>query len=355
MISDAAPFDTPRDARTDRLPSSAASRADAAGAAVRIGLIRNRNSQRNRQRGDDVALPEVDGVELTMIEPRSIDDLPEVVRALHAQGIRHLAIDGGDGTLREVMSALPPIYGTALPTLTLLAGGNANLTSTDVGTPGHGPEALRALMHALRKPDGGQRIRRRPVEVRWPDGSRAPVLGFFVGAAGFYRGWKIAVGSVRDRGFLHGAGVAVALAAAAWQTLTGSSKNEWQAGQPMDVEIDGEAMPEGARFLFLATSLHHLFGTLWPFFDHGERTLRWLDVAAPPPRFARALPALLRGQPKPWMRDSGAYRSGGADCIALRLESPLVIDGEAFMPGPYGLVELHSGPEIEFYSPRVAR
>lgn len=354
MIPDAAPFDA-LDLPADALPAEAAAHPTAGQPVLRLGLIRNRNSQRNRERAEAEALPQVEGIELTAIEPRSIDDLPEVVRALHAQGVRHLVVDGGDGTLREVMSALPPIYGTALPTLTLLAGGNANLTSSDVGTPGHGADALRALMHALREPDGGQRMRRRPVEVRWPDGSRAPVLGFFVGAAGFYRGWKIAVGSVRDRGFLHGAGVAVALAAAAWQALTGSSRNEWQAGQPMDVEIDGEANPEGARFLFLATSLHHLFGPLWPFFDHGEHTLRWLDVAAPPPRFALALPALLRGQPKPWMRASGAYRSGGAERIALRLESPLVIDGEAFTPGPYGVVELHSGPEIEFYTPMIAR
>jgi len=320
---------------------------------VRLGMIRNPNSQRNRARGTE-NVPQVDGIELIEITPRSADDLQEVVAAMSARDVRHLVIDGGDGTLREVMSALLPVYGTNLPTITLLAGGNANLTASDVGTPGHGAAALVSLMTSLATRRGGQRVRRRPIEVRWPDDSHAPVLGFYVGAAGFYRGWKLAVGTVRDRGFFHGAGVSMALAAAAWKALRGGSKNEWQAGMPMDVAIDHEPEAEGARFLFMATSLHHLYGTIWPFFDHGDRTLRWLDIDAAPPRFALALPALLRGKPTEWMRRSGAYRSGGADHIELRLESPLVIDGEAFTPGAYGVVELCSGPEIEFYTPDAA-
>ncbi len=320
-------------------------------ASIRLGVIRNPNSQRNRLLKPAAAAPLPFGAEVIETEPGSIDHLPEVLADFARRGIAHIVVDGGDGTLREVMTALMPAYGQNLPTVTLFSSGNANLTSADVGSAGHGPAAMSALLQSLATPGAGRRVRRRPIEVRWPDGSHAPVLGFFVGAAGFYRGWKLAVGGVRDRGYLHGAGVSIALAAAAWQTLTGGRKNEWQVGMPMDVSIDKGPAAEGHRFLFMTTSLHRLFGNLWPFFDHGQQTLRWLDIDAHPPRFARALPALLRGKPKPWMRDSGAYRSGGADHIELRLESPLVIDGEAFTPGAYGIVELCSGPEIEFYTP----
>ena len=320
----------------------------------RVGVIRNPHSLRNRAARDHDAQPAPRDIEIVEIEPRSADDLPEVVQTMSERGIRHLVVDGGDGTLRDVMSALPPAYGHALPTLTVFAGGNANLTSADVGTAGHGRAAMSALLQSLAMPGAGQITRRRPIEVRWPDGSRAPVLGFFIGAATFYRGWKLAIGGVHQRGFLHGTAVAATLATAAWKTVAGGRDNPWQVGAPMDVRIDDGLAVEGQHFLFLATSLHRLMGTLWPFYDHGERVIRWLDIDAPPPRFALALPSLLRGKARPWMRESGAYRSGGADRIQLRLESPLVVDGEAFTPGAYGVVELHAGPEIAFYTPSPA-
>lgn len=316
-----------------------------------VGLIRNPNSQRNRDRDGGGRGAVGNDIEVIEIEPRSSDDISEVVAEMYANGVSHLVVDGGDGTLRDVMTALPAAYGTRLPTLTVFAGGNANLAAADVGSGGHGPDALPALLRSLGTAGAGRRQRRRPIMVRWPDDSRQPVLGFFIGASGFYRAWKLALGPIRQRGLLHGAGIAGTLIASAWKTLARGRDNEWQAGMPMDVAIDTVTGPEGARFVFLATSLHQLFGNLWPFFDHGEKTLRWLDIDAPPPRFARALPALLRGRPKPWMRASGAYRSGGADHIELRLETPLVIDGEAYTPGAYGIVELMAGPEIEFYTP----
>lgn len=318
---------------------------------LRLGLVRNPSSQRNRLRRARLITPERDGAPILEIEPGSKDEIAEVVAQMSRRGIDHLIVDGGDGTLRDVMSALPDAYGSRLPTLSLLSGGNANLAANDVGTPGHGPEALARLLASLHRPGAGSRVRRRPVELRWPDGSHAPVLAFFVGAAVFHRGWKLSRGTVHRRGLLHGPAVAATLASAIWKTLAGGERSDWRAGTDMSLAIDGAAAGEGRRFLFLATGLHRLYGKLWPFFDHGEQALRWLDVAAPPPRLARALPSLLRGQPRPWMRDSGAYRSGGASRIDLRLEAPLVVDGEVFSPGAYGMVELQAGPELEFYTP----
>ena len=317
---------------------------------MRVGLIRNPNSQRNRRTGDrlsDVVVPA--GVELVRIDPRSADDVPQAVAEQAGRGLTHLIVDGGDGTLRDVMTALPAAFPDHLPTLMLMAGGNANLATNDVGGAAHGPAALQALLEAVAGGHGEIR-ERRPILTRWPDDGRRPVLGFFVGAAAFYKGWKLALGSVHQKGFLHGPALFVTMASAVLQTLAGGRRNEWQAGTPMGIGVDGAAVEDRQRFLFLATSLHGLFGGLWPFYDHGEASLRWLDIDAPPPRFTRSLPGLLRGRPNAWMRQSGAYRSGGAGRIALRLEAPLVIDGEAYTQGPYGEVELAEGPLLRFLS-----
>ncbi len=317
---------------------------------IRLGLIRNPHSLRNRRLSDRAAVGTTDA-EVIEVEPDSPAQLREALADFAGRGIGHLVVDGGDGTLRDVLSALPGAYGNRLPTLTLFAGGNANLTAVDVGSAGHGSEALQRLIASLADPAAGRRLRRRPMEVRWPDHTHAPVLGFFVGAAEFHRGWKLAVGSVHQRGFLHGTAVAMAMISAVWQVLTGGPRNPWLAGTQLSVTIDEAEPIERARFIFLATGLHRLYGNLWPFFDHGDAAIRWLDIDAPPPRFACALPGLLRGKPRPWLRASGAYRSGGASCIRLCLKEPLVIDGEAHGPGADGLIELRAGPEIEFYVP----
>ncbi len=205
---------------------------------MRIGLIRNPNSQRNRRIGDrlgEVVVPRQ--VELLRIDAATADDVPAVVREYGARGVTHLIVDGGDGTLREAMTALPPAFGTRLPTLSLVAGGNANLATSDVGGAGHGPQALQRLLDALANGQRGHVEERQPIELRWPDGSRPPVLGFFVGAAAFYKGWKLALGAVHDRGFMHGPAVAATMAGALWQTMAGGPRSDWQAGTMMGIAV----------------------------------------------------------------------------------------------------------------------
>ncbi|MCK9193622.1 MAG: hypothetical protein M0P19_07090 [Nevskia sp.] len=322
---------------------------------IRIGVIRNPQSQRNRKNPRGYAAAAVTtpaNIQLAIVEPASPQDLPQVLVGFAQSRINHVVVDGGDGTLRDVLSLLPAIYGAKLPKITVFAGGNANLAAADIGVKGHGARALQQLLTALARTDGGRYERRHMLMAHWPDGSHAPVMGFFAGTAGFYRGWKMAMGPVSRRGLLHGPAVAVTMLGALWQTVAGSHGNVWKSGAPMVIGIDDGAPGEGARFLFLATSLHRMYGSLWPFFDHGDAVLRWLDIDAHAPRLGRALLSLLRGRPLPWLRASGAYRSGGAQQrITLRLTEPLVVDGEAYAPGADGLIELRPGPEFEFYLP----
>jgi hypothetical protein len=104
------------------------------------------------------------------------------------------------------------------------------------------------------------------------------------------------------------------------------------------------------RFLMLATTLHKLMLGIWPFWGHGPGELRYLDVAGYPKRLASALPAVLRGRPRPWMAEEG-YLSGRAATLDLNLTEPFVVDGEQFEPGPGGQVRLRAGQSIDFIVP----
>ena len=323
-------------------------------ASPRIGLIRNPRSQRNRVAGDAAAEPEVLSGAVRLDQPLTAEALADTLREYRDAGIGHVVIDGGDGTLREVMSLLPAIYGASLPTLSLIASGNTNLAVADVGGFVRGPQALAQILATLYGRAPARSSERHAIEATWPDGSRPPVSGFFLGSAGYLRGWRMAHADVHRRGLWHQWGVAATVAGAAWQVITGRPDSDWQRGSPLALAVDGAAPREGARFVFLATSLDTLFMGLWPFWNQDEAgagPLRWLDIDAPPPRFARHLRALLRGQPTAWMRASGAYRSGRARTLTLRLQEDLVIDGEAYPPGADGRIELRAGALFRFHAP----
>ncbi len=278
---------------------------------IPAGVIRNPRSQRNKARLPDVgALPP--GVVLA--QPATPQALVATLKDFAAQGIRHLLVDGGDGTLREVLSALPAAYDSDWPVLSLCAAGNTNLAAADVGGFKHGEQAIAQWHATLGGAAPARQSTRQPIAISWPDGSRLPVFGFFVGCANYARAVAMATGDLRDKGLFHGWAVSATIAAAAWKVLAGGRDNDWQRGSTLSLAVDGAEAVNTARFVVLATSLDRLMLGLWPFWSGAEAqgALHWLDIDAPAPRFARALPALLRGKPQPWMQASGAYRSGRA-------------------------------------------
>jgi hypothetical protein len=317
---------------------------------VIAGVIRNPKSRRNQSRSlRDTDLP----AEVRIAEPETLEALRDALRGFAAAGIRHLMIDGGDGTLRDVLGALPAAYGSDWPTIALCASGNTNLAVADVGGFTRGPQAVWQWHETLCGVQPARESLRHPIEVRWPDGSRPPVYGFFVGCANYLRGVRMATGTLRDKGLFHGWAVGATIAGAAWQVLSGGKDNDWQRGSPVTLAVDGGAPDVAPRFVLLATSLDKLLMGLWPFWSAPKATgaLRWLDITAPAPRFGRALPALLRGKPQAWMTASGAYRSGRASVLRLQLAEPLIIDGEPYEPGADGWLELHTGPAVRFHAP----
>lgn len=316
---------------------------------TRLGLIHNPRSQRNKSAAAGSRQAAAAELGIAFAAPASPAELLAALRAFAAEGVEVVVVDGGDGTLREVLTALPEAYGDGLPAIALLASGKTNLVAARLGTGGRGEAGLRALARLARRRDLSGMIRRCPVlTVSWPDGSRAPVLGFFLGAAAFTRAVGLAHDMVHRRGVTQKPAVLLTIAGALCQAMFGRSRS-WRAGEPLGIALDGVAQPPGDRFIFLATTLDRLMLGLWPFWGGGAAPIRFLDVAADPPRLARGCWRVLRGRPAAWMaRD---YRSGTAGDITLTLGRPFILDGEAFEPGREGVVRIGAGPEIGFVVP----
>lgn len=306
-----------------------------------IALILNPRSQRNRRK--PLTIPPG----LPAAAPETLPALHETLRGFAKQRIRTLIISGGDGTVREVLSALPQAYGDEPPAIALLASGNANVIASDVGSAGYGDAALERLVALGRA--GGLKAQRRPVlEVRWPDAGRPPVHGFFMGAAALSRATRYAHEQVLAGGARHRISVALTIGGALMQALRG--RDGWLDGEAMRIRIDQGVQRDGARFLFLATTLNRLVMGLWPFWNSGKDPLKYLEIQAPPRALLRSMLPLMRGRPTAGMLEDG-YRSGGARRIELHSTQPLIIDGEVFAPGPSGVALLGPGPELSFLSP----
>lgn len=299
---------------------------------MRVGLIRNPLSRLNAT-GRRPALP------LPTAEPRDAGQLRQALADFRAEGAQVIAIDGGDGTVREVATALVGLEWR--PRLLILPSGKINLIARDVGF------ARPRADLAGRLAAGSAAIRRR--RLLRLDHAGGATFGMLLGGAGFRLAWEMANRHLHPHGLASRAAVAVALVASLVRAATGGP---FAAGEPMELRLDGGDAVAGNRFLLLATTLDSLMMGLWPFWGEGEGEagLHLLDVDAPPRRLWAALPALARGRPAPWMERAG-YRSARPQRVEIATSAPVILDGEPFHPDADGRLVLSLGPEMEFIRP----
>jgi hypothetical protein len=319
----------------------------------RVGVIHNPGSERNkgqRWRRHEVARRCTD---ILHVELAEFDELSQVVAEFAQAGVELIVVDGGDGTVQAVLTAV--LRGSAFnvpPKFAVIASGMTNLIAADVGVRGRHRHALRRLIEARASGTLLQTMRRPTLGMELMPSATAPAgriaYGMFFGAAAFHHVAQFARRRIHSAGIKHRAAVAAALAVAAGRLLSGDV--EWRRGERIALTVDGASVEAKNHFLFLATTLHRLVLGLHPFWGDALGPLRFLDIVAPPHRFARALLPAMLGRPRPWMSSNG-YRSGRADRLALVLSSPFMLDGEVFAPVSDQAVVLFAGPTVEFVCP----
>jgi diacylglycerol kinase (ATP) len=316
---------------------------------TRIGILSNAHSRRNQS-----ALAAIDRMleEFPEVSHRSFDRIeamPAAVAALAGNGVEHLIINGGDGTVQAVLGELldrTPF--AARPRVTLIGGGMTNVIAHDVGVPSAPVEALRRVLTRAGNGDAGQVLQRTTIAVRCSGQNRVE-YGFLAGAVGFYQGTRL---TRRD---MHRVGFRQSLATKAgivWSVvrllLHGEGERSGLRGERVGIGLNGSPPQEAPYLFILATTLERLLPGVMPFWGHDHGAIKLTTIASPAPRFGRAAISVVRGRPRPWMRHAG-YASTRADRISLHLKSPIVVDGEVFDPGPHGHVELSAGPTVAFH------
>lgn len=308
-----------------------------------VGLIRNARSHRNG--GDDDGGRDPEGVIATAPGRRS--ELPSILRDFAARGVDCIAIDGGDGTVRDVLTCGAGIFGESWPTLILLPNGKTNALASDLGVPvGWSMEEALAAMRQ------GHAVIRQPIVISQRDNPDAQVRGFIMGAGVFNR--AIALGQrSHDLGAFNAAAVGVTTAWTVLQALLGGSSNPWRRGSRMRLRDENGAelphlggLPANQRYLLLASTLER-FPAGIDLFRGISQTLQVAVLDNPRRSVLLRMGALVRGTASEATMRRGVHLLG-AETLDVDLADSFILDGEAFPAGQY---RLSTGAKLRFVVP----
>jgi hypothetical protein len=306
----------------------------------RIAILSNAGSGRNQRRA--ALLRDLDGISGVVHRvTRSAEEIPEALAALRAAAPAVLAINGGDGTVQAVLTAMEAERAAMLP-IAVLPAGSTNMTAHDLGCGGRLPERLRDLLA----------LRDRPRDA-WPTESRSPLAvtdasgvtrsGFFFGTGTIVRGIEYWHAQLAHGGGAGEWGAGAALA----RVALGIARRQPPFADALEIGIaldDAPGETEQISFL-LVTGMRRLFLGIRPFWGDGPGPLACTWVASRPVGFVRRLPALLRGQGAKLPAREG-YRAARPEQVTLQLPESWVIDGEVFAQP--GQVRIRSGPARPF-------
>ncbi len=126
-----------------------------------IAVVSNPRSGTNRQRPALVGqLAETLGTAGEVVEPRTLAELEAAVRTFRSRDVKVVCVNGGDGTLHKVLSAMVVVYGDGargadlraleLPKLAILKGGTLNTMASNLDQKIGGLDFLRLIGAAMK-------------------------------------------------------------------------------------------------------------------------------------------------------------------------------------------------------------
>lgn len=312
-----------------------------------MGVIYNPRSHGNKGADFDCGL----SPHVHIAQPGDRAQLPVALAEFAATGIDLLVVNGGDGTVRDVLTCGAPIFGDDWPAIAVLPKGKTNALTVDLGVP-----ADWTLQHAIDAFTRGARVHRRPIAVSPLDDAgldkadTGDLFGFIFGAGAFATATRAGQAAHRLGAFNSAAvGATVVWAVAQW--LFASRANPWRRGARMAIALganeapmahSGQGDPAWRQILF-ATTLETLPAGLAPF-GAMRKGLRLVALDQIRRRFTLTIPTVLRGNVPPRLRERGIHQVA-APYFTLDIHDQFILDGEAFPPGRY---RIGQGPMLHF-------
>lgn len=310
-----------------------------------VGIVRNPRSHRNNGHAPEMA----DCSNILTQTPRTREELRNTLLEFARRGLDYLVVDGGDGTVRDVLSAGADIFGAQWPTLIVLPKGKTNALAVDLGLPNRW-----SLAEALNAAYQGRTVTRAPLRISPADQESRCVQGFILGTGVFSIATEAGQEAHR-RGLFNSFAVGLTILWGVLQTLFGGRNNPWRACMPTRI-VDrrtGVHLPyhgrgsADERYLTIATTFQRFPLGARPFGRNPGPGIKLAVVDWPIRWLVALLPAMMFGLNFRWLAGKGAQRVSASD-VEMDMGGTFILDGEAFPAGRYVVAE---GPQIEFVVP----
>lgn len=319
------------------------------GRPLRVGFLNNPLSGGNRRRLGPVRRVLDAHAEVRRHDVETPADVAAALEDFARRGIDVVTINGGDGTVQAVLTA---IFGDRIfespPLLAVLTAGATSMIAGDVGVRGRRPDGLRRLLGWARSPDSRAGLVERSVLRVEPSPGTRPLFGMFFGTAAIEQGIRFCRARVHTLGLRGELGAGLALAA----LLVGLARGRADAVTPVPITtaVDGENPQRRDHLVLMLTTLERLVLGLRPFWGQGPGPLRYTAALGRPRRLLAALPRVLRGRPGGHATVDNGYVSRNVDELRLWLEGAgYTLDGELFTGEPgRGPIVLRDGGRATF-------
>lgn len=306
-----------------------------------IGIVSNPRAHRNRQHPEAAArLARLVGQAGELRQAGTPEELAAALADLRRSGIDLLAVNGGDGTLHRVVTAVEQEWGARRwPLLLPLRGGAMNTVATSHGHRA-APEA--ALERVLARRAAGlplQVVERDLLRVTAEQGERG--LGFLFGtgiAVSFLEAWYATGHATAARALL------LLLRTALSAAVGGRFAAAMTRLEPLRVAADGDDWPADAYLSVVAGAIPQIGFGFAPLGRCGEQPgfFHTVGVTGSATQLALRMPAVYLG--RPWRRPLAV------DAVARSLlvegrEVRYTVDGDLFTAP--GALEVAAGPVAE--------
>ena len=297
----------------------------------RLGMLSNPLSGGNKKGLEPVHAALTDQPHTLHHEIRNLSDAAVVLAEFAQREVNVVAVNGGDGTIQAVLTALfhfKPF--TQLPLLAILRAGTDSAIARDVGIRGSRDQGLRKLLNWALSSKAKAVIVNRSimrVETSFTD---QPRYGMIFGAAGIYQGIEFCHRNIYTMGLRGEIAPSLTLARFFLGIIRGRS--DFIAPVALDISLDKIPLPRQDYLMVLVCTLERLYLGLHPYWGAEIGRLYFTAVRSRPKHFLRALPSLARGKRSRYGTPQNGYFSHNVDEVRLKLNSGFILDGELYMP-----------------------
>lgn len=272
---------------------------------------------------------------------RDASELDTALAQLHALGIEHLVLVGGDGTVGGTLTPLVPLFGESpLPRVSLVAGGTVNTIAHSLdGHASAEQTVLRILQGAKPRLDSVRPLIRVEPET-------GPTRGGLIFANGVAARFLELYYQREELGPVAAAALVGRIATSA--ILRTDLARDLFAPRGIEIAVDGEPVDARAYTVAGAASVRDVGLGFRPFLSAGRDPERFhfLHSAATAPRLSFELPALRLGFHGP----TSCLHHHPARQVELRLAEPEPWSIDADLYPPTRVLRLSAWAPIRFMS-----